>query len=113
MPSRFEPCGLNQMYSQRYGTLPVVRATGGLEDTVQQLDLGHDRGDGFKFYDLDADALVGTLRWALRVYREHPDAFVRAQRRAMRLQMGWDRSAQRYLDVYRWSLESVRGLVRS
>ena len=65
MPSRFEPCGLNQMYSLRYGTLPVVRATGGLADTVLQYDETTGDGTGFRFDDLDPDSLADAIGWAL------------------------------------------------
>ena len=61
MPSLFEPCGLNQIYSLRYGTLPIVRATGGLDDTIENYQNDQTNGTGFKFYDATADALVGTV----------------------------------------------------
>ncbi|MCC7539501.1 MAG: glycogen synthase GlgA [Deltaproteobacteria bacterium] len=103
MPSRFEPCGLNQMYSQRYGTLPLVRATGGLEDTVVNYDAVTGEGTGFKLHDLTEDALVDTIAWAAATYRDSPDAFRTMQRRAMRQPFGWDRAAAQYADVYRWA----------
>ena len=68
MPSRFEPCGLNQMYSLRYGTVPVVRATGGLYDTVRNVDPETGRGTGFTFDEYSPQALLGTLRWALAAF---------------------------------------------
>ncbi|MDP3278335.1 MAG: glycogen synthase GlgA [Deltaproteobacteria bacterium] len=108
MPSRFEPCGLNQLYSQRYGTLPIVRATGGLEDTVAQYD-GMGGGTGFKFDHLSHRSLVETVRWAVRVWREQPEHIRAMQQRAMRKPMGWDLSAKQYDQVYRWSLERRRG----
>ena len=64
MPSRFEPCGLTQMYSMRYGTLPVVHATGGLDDTVENFDEAGLQGTGFKFHQLTAGALYDTIGWA-------------------------------------------------
>jgi starch synthase len=99
MPSRFEPCGLNQMYSLRYGTLPLVRATGGLDDTVENYDPYTGQGTGFKFWEASGVALVDTLRWALRVY-EHPDVWRRLQRAAMAGDFSWARSAAAYVEVY-------------
>jgi starch synthase len=98
MPSRFEPCGLNQMYSLRYGTVPVVRAVGGLEDTVENHD-GAGRGTGFKFRDYTPGALWGTLRWALGVYRD-PDAWRGLMLRGMAQDFSWDRSAAGYEALY-------------
>jgi starch synthase len=109
MPSRFEPCGLNQMYSQRYGTLPIVRATGGLDDTVEQYDAATGEGTGFKLWDLDPDSLVATVRWAVQTYRERPDHFRAMQRRAMQKHFGWDEAARHYGDVYRWAVGARRG----
>jgi starch synthase len=111
MPSRFEPCGLNQMYSQRYGTLPVVRATGGLDDTVETYDpaAGGNSGTGFKLWDLNVDSLVATVRWAVETYREQPAHFRAMQRRAMGKRFGWDVPAAEYADVYAWALKQRRG----
>ena len=106
MPSRFEPCGLNQMYSLRYGTLPLVRATGGLDDTVDNYDPETGAGTGFKFWEPSGPALVDTLRWALRVY-EHPDVWRRIQRQAMAGDFSWDRSAAEYVRVYEGALARV------
>ena len=82
MPSLFEPCGLNQMYSLRYGTLPLVRATGGLDDTVVNYEPSTGEGNGFKFWEPSGAALVATLRWALDVYRNR-EVWQRLQRSAM------------------------------
>ena len=68
MPSRYEPCGLNQMYSLRYGTVPIVRATGGLDDTIEPFDAASGRGTGFKFEKYDAKALLACIRQALKTY---------------------------------------------
>lgn len=111
MPSRFEPCGLNQMYSLRYGTLPLVRATGGLDDTVENYDPYTGAGNGFKFWEASAPALVNTLRWALRVY-EHPEVWSRLQQRAMAGDFSWERSARLYEQVYDQALAKV-GRARS
>jgi starch synthase len=94
MPSRFEPCGLNQMYSQRYGTPPVARATGGLIDTVQ------DGVTGFLFEREDVDALVAGVRRALAAYRD-PARWRRIQRAAMARDFSWAAAARRYADLYR------------
>ncbi len=99
MPSRFEPCGLNQMYSLRYGTLPLVRATGGLDDTVENYDPYTGRGTGFKFWEASGPAMIDTLRWALRVY-DHPEVWQRLQRAAMAGDFSWERSAAAYVEVY-------------
>jgi starch synthase len=99
MPSRFEPCGLNQMYSLRYGTVPVVRAVGGLEDTVEDHD-GKDRGTGFKFREYHPRALWAALMRALDVYRDR-DAWRGLLLRGMAQDNSWDRSAKGYEEVYR------------
>ncbi|MCL2451159.1 MAG: glycogen synthase, partial [Polyangiaceae bacterium] len=109
MPSRFEPCGLNQLYSQRYGTLPIVRATGGLDDTVDNYDPETGTGTGFKLWDLDVDSLVATVAWAIDTYRRRPEHFVAMQRRAMRKRVGWDVAARQYADVYAYAVEARRG----
>ncbi len=108
MPSRFEPCGLNQMYSQRYGTLPIVRATGGLDDTVENYDPATGQGTGFKLWDLNPDSLVATVRWAVQTYRERPEHWRAMQRRAMAKHFGWDIAAQRYGQVYEWAIQDRR-----
>jgi starch synthase len=99
MPSRFEPCGLNQMYSLRYGTVPLVRATGGLYDTVQNYDPVTGTGTGFTFDEYSPQALLGTLRWALGVFQDRP-AWRRLQLAGMRRDHSWDTSAQQYVEVY-------------
>jgi starch synthase len=107
MPSRFEPCGLNQMYSQRYGTLPIVRATGGLDDTMEQCDETTGEGTGFKLWDLSPESLVDTVRWAVHVYRDNPPLFRAMQRRAMGKRFGWQNAARSYAQVYEWALERL------
>jgi starch synthase len=109
MPSRFEPCGLNQMYSLRYGTLPVVRATGGLDDTVQNYDPASGTGNGFKFYDASGEALLGTLRWALHVFHNEPERWRQLQRAGMALDFSWNASARAYLDAYERARTQVAG----
>ena len=99
MPSRFEPCGLNQMYSLRYGTIPVVRAVGGLEDTVEDFD-GWSRGTGFKFRDYHPHAMMLAVRRALEAFRDRR-AWRAMMLRGMAQDFSWDRSAQSYEAVYR------------
>jgi starch synthase len=99
MPSRFEPCGLNQMYSLRYGTLPIVRATGGLDDTVVDVDEEPSRGTGFTFREYSADALVATVNRALSLYK-NTRRWKAIQRRAMAEDHSWDVSAREYVKVY-------------
>jgi starch synthase len=99
MPSRFEPCGLNQMYSLRYGTVPVVRATGGLFDTVRNFDPRTGDGTGFTFDQYSAQALLDTLRWALGIYQDRA-AWQRIQVAGMTQDFSWDASARQYVKVY-------------
>jgi len=99
MPSRYEPCGLNQMYSLRYGTVPVVRAVGGLEDTVEDFD-GLRRGTGFKFRDYDPRALLTALRRAVEVRRD-ARAWRGIVERGMAMDFSWDASAARYEELFR------------
>jgi starch synthase len=109
MPSRFEPCGLNQMYSLRYGTVPLVRATGGLADTVQNFDAANATGTGFTFDEYSPQALVGTLRWALGVFMDRR-AWSGIQRAGMRQDHSWAASARRYVEVYERALASRVGV---
>jgi starch synthase len=111
MPSHYEPCGLNQMYSLRYGTLPLVRATGGLDDTVENYDPYTGRGNGFKFWEPSGPAMLNTLRWALRVY-EYPDVWQRLQLAGMQLGFSWSRSAGEYARLYSQVLAAAGRPVR-
>jgi len=99
MPSRFEPCGLNQMYSLRYGTVPVVRETGGLADTVHNVDPVTGEGTGFTFGEASAAALLEALRRALELYQDRP-AWRRIQLAGMRQDFSWDAAARQYAGVY-------------
>jgi starch synthase len=98
MPSRFEPCGLNQLYSLRYGTVPIVRATGGLNDTVQDVDESP-AGTGFKFRDYTPEALVATVRRAHRTFQDKAQ-WQEIQKRGMREDHSWDASAVEYVKLY-------------
>lgn len=103
MPSRFEPCGLNQMYSQRYGTPPIVHATGGLVDSVVDCNartLEDGSASGFVFGDMSADTLAWTMRRALETYLD-PVQWRRLVGNAMRKDFGWETSAERYRELYR------------
>lgn len=98
MPSRYEPCGLNQMYSMRYGTIPVVRATGGLEDSVVDADAAED-GTGFKFVPYSAAALLTCIDRAI-AWRADPRRWSALVKRAMQADFSWDRAAGQYVDLY-------------
>jgi starch synthase len=100
MPSYYEPCGLNQMYSMRYATVPVVRATGGLDDTVENYDPIRNTGNGFKFYDYNAGALLEKIREALYFYGR-PNDWQRIQLNGMARDNSWDAAAQKYIGLYR------------
>jgi len=101
MPSRYEPCGLNQMYSMRYGTVPVARGTGGLEDTVINYSYESlEKATGFKFYDLTGDALRNTLRWAVRIYREETGNFRKIIYNGMATDFSWNKTASEYEKMY-------------
>jgi starch synthase len=104
MPSRYEPCGLNQMYSLRYGTMPIVRATGGLKDTITNLDAKGSRGNGFTFKDYTSKALVGAVRKAVTFFG-NPKVVERVRSRIMREDHSWKRSAEEYVKLY----ERARG----
>jgi starch synthase len=99
MPSRFEPCGLNQMYSLRYGTVPVVHAVGGLADTVTDFNPSAPEGTGFAFEEYSGMALLGALRRALAAYADKA-VWAGLQRRGMALDFSWDASAREYVKVY-------------
>jgi starch synthase len=110
MPSRSEPCGLTQMYAMRYGTLPIVRATGGLVDTVENFAEGQARGTGFVFHAATAGALADTLGWACATYYDRPQEFAGLQQRAMAQDFSWRQSAAHYVELYRWAVEHRTGV---
>ncbi len=99
MPSYYEPCGLNQMYSMRYATVPTVRATGGLDDTVENFDPNRLTGNGFKFHEYNAGALLEKIREALYFYSK-PDVWQRIQLNGMTMDNSWDAAAQKYISLY-------------
>ena len=99
MPSYYEPCGLNQMYSMRYATVPVVRATGGLDDTVENFDPSRGTGNGFKFHEYNAGALLEKIREALYFYSQ-PDEWRKIQLNGMARDNSWEAAAQKYIQLY-------------
>ena len=99
IPSRYEPCGLTQMYALKYGTVPVVRATGGLNDTIEQYDNQKMKGNGFKFVQYDSIALLDAVKLAIRCYKDKT-AWKRLMANGMKSDFSWDRSAERYLNIY-------------
>ncbi|MDR1457136.1 MAG: glycogen synthase [Puniceicoccales bacterium] len=105
MPSRFEPCGLTQLYSMRYGTLPIVRATGGLKDSVVSNAQGVEHATGFVFYDLTHQALYDAIGWACATYYDRPGDMLTMRQNGMRRDFSWKQSSQRYLDCYHWAME--------
>lgn len=109
MPSRYEPCGLNQMYSMRYGTIPVVRRTGGLADTVQDWDPDSLEGTGFLFDAYRSEAFLAAIRRACEVYAR-PEQLARLRRAGMRQDFSWGRSARSYRAVYEraWARRAPR-----
>ena len=108
MPSKFEPCGLNQLYAMRYGTVPVVHATGGLKDTVQHynddVEDGPDVGTGFLFWPATGGAMMGALNAAARLYREQPDRWLQLQANGMRRDASWGLVATRYEQIFGWAM---------
>ncbi len=106
MPSVYEPCGLNQIYSLKYGTLPIVRATGGLEDTVQQYDEATGAGNGFKFYELSPRAIYYAIGWAVSTYFDRPRHIQQMRQTAMAQDYSWESSAKAYEAAYRRALHN-------
>jgi starch synthase len=110
MPSLYEPCGLNQIYSLRYGTLPIVRATGGLDDTVEQYDEGTGAGTGFKFWDPTPSALFNTIGWAVSTYFDRKHHMNSMISRAMSRRFSWQDSARNYVKAYSRAIELKQAL---
>jgi starch synthase len=104
MPSRYEPCGLNQIYSLKYGTVPIVRKTGGLADTVKDWDeensYGFDHGNGFSFYDYTGYALYKSVERAVNTFKQK-DIWKKIQSNGMKLDFSWTRSAEKYFELYK------------
>lgn len=101
MPSKYEPCGLNQIYSMKYGTVPVVHATGGLDDTVDEWDAATQTGTGFKYENQTPDDFYAALDRALSVFRNDKKSWAQIMRNGMAKSFTWDKPAAEYVDVYR------------
>lgn len=102
MPSKFEPCGLNQMYSLRYGTVPIVRAVGGLDDTVENWDAVKETGNGFKFHEYRADMLLEKIYEARFAYADK-ESWAKIQHNGMAVDNSWENAAKKYLELYHWT----------
>ena len=100
MPSRYEPCGLGQLISFRYGTIPIVRSTGGLADTVIDYDGDKLNGNGFTFHDFVSSDMYYAIYRALRIYNKYPDEWQNLVRKAMNLDFSWNESAKEYTKLY-------------
>jgi starch synthase len=107
MPSKFEPCGLNQMYSLRYGTIPIVRVTGGLDDSVTDISEDVETADGIKFFQYTARALTKAIRKALVLY-ENEELMAHYRQNGMAADFSWEHTCSEYLKVYQRALEKVR-----
>jgi starch synthase len=99
MPSRYEPCGLNQMYSLNYGTIPIVRKTGGLADTIKDIDQYPSEGNGITFDEYSPEALLNTIKKAIEIYSNKELRFKIIQR-GMSEDFSWKKSAKKYLEIY-------------
>jgi starch synthase len=104
MPSLYEPCGLNQMYSSLYGALPIVRATGGLDDTVENYNEAAGTGTGFKFWEISGRALFYTIGWGVSTWFDRPQHYAAMQQRGMARDFTWESSAHQYENVYEHAL---------
>ena len=100
MPSRYEPCGLSQMIAMRFGTIPIVRETGGLKDSVKPYNIFTDEGNGFSFTNFNADDMLFTIKVAEGIYYDKPDIWEKLIKRNMDLDFSWDRSAKEYEKLY-------------
>jgi starch synthase len=111
MPSRYEPCGLNQIYSLKYGTVPIVRATGGLDDTIEPWDARSGKGTGFKFTEYKGESLLLTIKQALTAYRDQT-SWQALMRNGMNKDFSWNASAREYGKIYE-KVKQMRGAAPS
>lgn len=100
MPSRYEPCGLGQIISLRYGTIPIVRATGGLADTIDDYSVETGKGNGFSFKEYSSKELIKTIERAIDVYNNNPDAWKSLVQTALKADFSWGKSADKYIELY-------------
>ncbi len=100
MPSRFEPCGLGQLFSLRYGTIPIVRSTGGLAETVFDVEKDSKNGNGFTYTEFSSKDMLKTINRALKFYKTKPEEWKELVRRAMKIDNSWDKSAKKYMELY-------------
>ncbi|MGB8657626.1 MAG: glycogen synthase GlgA [Candidatus Zixiibacteriota bacterium] len=107
MPSRYEPCGLNQLYSLKYGTVPIVRKTGGLADTIENYDSQTGQGTGFVFKNYTAVELLNTIKLALSMYKDK-SAWSRLMRNGMKKDFSWEASAKKYIELYQKALQTIK-----
>jgi starch synthase len=105
MPSKYEPCGLNQMYSLMYGTVPLVRETGGLADTVIRYNEKTGEGNGFVFKKYDSKEMIKELQRALTIYQDKK-TWLKIMRSGMKVDFSWGISAKKYIDLYKTILTS-------
>ena len=101
MPSKSEPCGLSQMNAMRYGTVPVVHATGGLRDTVPPVDENGEGGLGFTFQSYNGDDFYGAMKRCLHLYHHNRKGFRALQKRGMKQDFSWDKPAGRYMELFK------------
>lgn len=110
MPSRFEPCGLNQLFAMRYGTIPIAHATGGLRDTIEdynpfaQVSKGESIGTGWTFTPPEVQPMMQALDLALQTYKEYPESWQNLMQSGMKQDLSWDRSAQQYEQIFQWAM---------
>ncbi len=107
MPSRFEPCGLTQLISYRYGTVPIVRETGGLKDTVVPYNEYTNQGEGFSFANYNAEEMLNTINYSKYIFFEKKRQWNQMVERGMNLDYSWKKSTERYVGLYRYLLGEV------
>jgi starch synthase len=105
MPSKYEPCGLNQIYSLHYGTVPIVRATGGLDDTIDPWNPRSGKGTGFKFSEYSGEALLEAIKEALWAFRDQT-SWRKLMRNGMGKDFSWNASAKEYVRIYEKALQA-------